>query len=120
MEFNLIAMTSTGSAVEGLLNVANEMKNTSEEFKKVEENIKRLTIEKSNFERVITKSNKVIERAVNQLEILEKGYRKQGKTNESLSKKIKKRLEKYLIKGNIAILITIISLVFPILEYYKS
>ena len=40
------------------------MKNTSEEFKKVEENIKRLTIEKSNFERKITKTSKVIEKAV--------------------------------------------------------
>ena len=40
------------------------MKNTSKEFKKVEENIKRLTIEKLNFEKEITKSSKVIERAV--------------------------------------------------------
>lgn len=53
MEFNLIAMASTGSAVAGLLNVA-----------KVEENIKRLTIEKSNFEREITKTSKVIEKAI--------------------------------------------------------
>ena len=36
------------------------MKNTSKEFKKVEENIKRLTIEKLNFEKEITKSSKVI------------------------------------------------------------
>lgn len=64
MEFNLIAMASTGSAVAGLFNVAKEMKNTSEEFKKVEENIKKLTIEKSNFEREITKTSKVIEKAV--------------------------------------------------------
>ena len=90
MEFNLIAMASTGSVVAGLLNVAKEMKNTSEEFKKVEENIKRLTIEKSNFEKEITKSSKVIERAVelkNKEQALNDEYKRAVKQLELLNKK---------------------------------
>ena len=71
MEFNLIAMASTGSVVAGLLNVA-----------KVEENIKRLTIEKSNFEREITKTSKVIEKVVelkNKEQALNEEYQKATK-----------------------------------------
>ena len=75
----LIAMASTGSVVVGLLNVA-----------KVEENIKRLTIEKSNFEKEITKTSKVIEKAVelkNKEQALNDEYQKATKQLELLNKK---------------------------------